>query len=376
MHHSHSAKPPKSHRLGFTLVELLVLIAVLITVTAILIPTVRFVLSDRKIRESTRVVDSFITEAQTEAVSTGIGGIWIERDPNSPDSATRIYKIKSLPPYTGDFLGATCQILQGGTNGNEALNGIDDDGDNLRDNLYQAIIQFDMNTSANVINLVQAGDLIQFDFKGPWYVIGDTPTWPGGGAQVTNPVRVFSASGPIPTFPPVAGPVNVRFKIMRMPERASASYVDLPRDTMIDLSKSGLTVLDLNGNLIGDDPLSQGNEFAQVINPPSAVQIIFGKDGGIDTIIANGVAARPDRSIHLLLAVDERENNADFGPNSTKTLENLSNFWLTITRQGAVSTSPVADVTTDPNPPNLTFVGDVLRSSRRNARQIETTGGG
>lgn len=363
-------------RLGFTLVELLVLIAVLLTVTAVVIPSVRFVLKDRKIREAARVVDAFVVEAQTEAVSTGMGGIWIERDTNTPNTATRIYKIKSPPPYTGDFLGATCQITQAGPNPAEILNGVDDDGNMIVDDLYLGLVRFNMQTSSNSINLIRAGDLIQFDFKGPWYVIAATPTWAGGGNQFTNPVPFFSSAGPIPTVPGGGQPLNIRFKVFRMPQRSSSSYIDLPRTTMIDLSKSGLTVLDLDGNNIADDAQAQGSEFANLINPPSSVQVIFGEDGGLEMIIANGIARRPDRSVHILIASDDRESDADLDPaNSTQTLENVSNSWLTITRQGAVSITPLADINTDPNFVGG-FPGELLRSSRRNAREIETATGG
>lgn len=364
----------RESRGGFTLVELLVLITVIVTVTAILIPSVKFLLKDRKIREATRVLDAFVVESQTQSLNGGFGGIWIERDTKSPNTSTRVYRVKSPPPYTGDFLGATCRIEQAGPNNLELLNGIDDDGNNRVDDRFVGLVSFPLNTAANAINLISPGDLIQFDLKGAWFVIESVPSQGGGNfPNYTSPIRVSSASGPIPFVAGGGSYVDVPFKVLRMPTRQSGSYVDMPKTTMIDLSKSGLTVMDINGNGLFDDVYPNGRpvgaEFAY--SSTDSIRIIFGEDGAMQTVIVNGNAFTPDRSVHLLLATDERETTTDADPaNSIDTLLDGSNFWLTITRQGTVSTSQVSTITPGPLP------GAMLRQSRNQARQVETAGGG
>lgn len=332
---------------GFTLVELLVLIAILVTVSAILIPSVKFLLKDRKIREATRVLNAFVVQAQTEALNDGFGGIWIERDPKSLNTSTRVYRIKSPPPYTGDFAGSTCNI----------------DNASKGNGTFQLSISFP--DSPNAVNLIRPGDLIQFDLKGTWFIVQ---------SSVGGEFTVTSATGPLP--PVTTFPFPVKFKVLRMPTRQTGSYVDMPRTTMIDLSKSGLTVMDYDGNGQFDDLNQFGRPVGTELSFVSgdSIRIIFAEDGSMQTVIVGDDAFSsfpPDRSIHLLLASDERETVADADPaNSIDTLLDGSNFWLTITRQGAVSTSQVSTVTPSALP------GEMLRQSRMQARQVETTGGG
>jgi type II secretory pathway pseudopilin PulG len=372
-----NSSQPTSVRLGLTLVELLVLISVLVILTAVLVPSVRFLTKDRKIREATRELDTFLTSIQTDAIQTGTGGIWIERDPNTPNTATRLYRIKSPAPYTGDFFGAVCQIVEANANPAEVLNGIDDDGNSLVDDLYFANIRFDKNTAASVSFLAGPGDLIQFDLKGAWFTLTDVPA-PGGDPNWTNTIRVVSSTGPINIVPP-ATPIVTKFKIRRLPKRSTVGYLELPQDTLIDLARSGFTAIDLNGNGLFDDLPIQGNEMLNqgALDP---IQIIFGENGDVELVVINSTPVIPDRSLHLLLATDDRDSEEDLNPDyltnplvTTQTLEDLSNYWITINRQGTVSTTRVSDFTGANDP---TFIGELLRSSRRNARLMESDGGG
>ena len=109
----------KQRQIGFTLVELLVAIAVLSIVVALIIPLVRLVNKYRNVRESARVIGSEISAAHDQAVARGAAGIGIERNPNfvaptnpqnHPDglsnqvffAGTRLYTLRRKPDFTGD----------------------------------------------------------------------------------------------------------------------------------------------------------------------------------------------------------------------------------------------------------------------------------
>lgn len=363
----------QKQRSGFTLVELLVTIAVIVTVAAVLVPSVKFLLSDRKIREAARISDGFIVKTQSDAINRGMGGIWIERDEFNPYISYRIYQAKSPAPYTGDFLGARSRITAAQRNTAETINGVDDDSNGIVDDLFIVQVDFSLSECPSAPRLIEAGDYIQFDFKGPYFRIMQSPSLTGGAAGYTSEIIAVSTVGPAPRVPTGAFALTP-FRVIRQPERSTAGYLDMPKGTMIDLSKSGLTVLDLNGNGLADDPLAQGTELGDAAGLNMPVIVTFDSNGQMDTIFIGGQPLVPDRSLHLLLANDNTEDLADLDmSNSTASLEDLSNFWLTITRQGAVSTTQVSDLTPVTNP---TSPGELLRVSRREARLIETTGGG
>ena len=103
---------------GVTLVELLVVVAILSVIFAVMIPRLRAVSEDRNIREAARVVASAFSRASSRAVNDGIAGLMIVPNPNFQQATfdnfgvdgfdqpffagTRIFQMRRLPPYIGD----------------------------------------------------------------------------------------------------------------------------------------------------------------------------------------------------------------------------------------------------------------------------------
>lgn len=372
MAHQVARQQVNRRRSGLTLVELMVLIAVIVIVTAVMVPSVKFLTADRKIREAAREMNAFISSVQSDAMQTGSGGIWIERDPNSPNTATRLYRVKSPPPYTGDFFGAVVQIVEADANPAEILDGLDNEPNTILDDLFYADIRFSMASAASSIFLIEPGDRIQFDQKGNWFTITAAPT-DIGDPDWTSTIRVVSTKGPINVVP-AGNPITVSFKVRRVPKRSTVGYLDLPTSTMIDLARSGFTVIDVDNNGLFDDGAIQGNEFLDQ-GAGGPVIIAFGEDGGVEMVVANGTLGLPDRSLHLLLASDERDDQAELNPDyitnplvTTATLEELSNYWISINRQGNVSSTQVTDLSSA----SAVTIGEALRASRSNARLMET----
>jgi prepilin-type N-terminal cleavage/methylation domain-containing protein len=76
---SRSCRLPRG---GFTIVELLVVISILVIMAAILIPQVRMFNKERGIREAARVLGSALQEASLRARAKGSGGVVLLRNQN------------------------------------------------------------------------------------------------------------------------------------------------------------------------------------------------------------------------------------------------------------------------------------------------------
>jgi len=79
-------------RRGVTLVELLVVVMILLTLTAIALPALSPSITDRKIREASRGVSTFLSVARARAIRLGRPvGVQLRRLPDpDPNDATKI----------------------------------------------------------------------------------------------------------------------------------------------------------------------------------------------------------------------------------------------------------------------------------------------
>lgn len=105
---------PRSLRLGMTLIELLVVIVIITTLVAAAIPLMSPTNDDRRIREASRGLNTYITGAQARAVSShrpfGIGlkrvsaqtGKSTPGDPlNDNGACVEVYYVEQPAPYSG-----------------------------------------------------------------------------------------------------------------------------------------------------------------------------------------------------------------------------------------------------------------------------------
>jgi type II secretory pathway pseudopilin PulG len=106
-------------RSGFTLLELMIVILIMISVTATTIPVVAPAMRGRQVREGARMVSTFFNAARNRAIESGRpAGVWLERLPGMREACVTLHFAEIPPAYAGDFLDSSIESFV--VNGNPA----------------------------------------------------------------------------------------------------------------------------------------------------------------------------------------------------------------------------------------------------------------
>jgi len=303
---------------GVTLVELLVVVAILSLLVAATIPVMQPALKKMQIREGARLTNVFITGAQTRALERGRPvAIYLERLPAQRNACTQVFLAESPPPYAGDTVDARAII----NNNQAALT-------------WAGSITAD--TAANAGVLVTPGDFIKFDFKGHTYLITDLTQDTNNSSIWYVTFDVNTRPGPANTPPEV--PTNEQptgydlnefrglpYQIFRKPQRASAQPLEMPADVCIDMRASG----------IGDGTDPNIGQFPDEATP---VMITFTPSGSVGHIYTSSGPWLPNASVHLMIG---RNNQlfADVAADKSN-INDPANLWVSIGHQtGALTTA-------------------------------------
>jgi len=293
-----AARTVRTNRRAFSLIELLIVILILLSVTAISIPLVAPAMSGRQVREGARMLSTVINAARNRAIETGRpAGIWIERLPGLREAATNIYYAEIPPVYAGDFLDSSVELF--------TVNGVPQSGTGtMNGNIFtyprtdtsckdywnivvprgRTVFNCDSWASPNPLDqtVVREGDMIQIegsDRKVPlktvkmtiagatsassqnlwWYIYrGRNCAWNAGpdGAYTNDRhltgewvIRWFDRQTPVSwssirsttTVPMNPNVTGLKYKIYRQPIKLQAGSVKLPDGVCIDLSFSSAT---------------------------------------------------------------------------------------------------------------------------------------
>jgi len=256
---------------GVTLVELLVVVAILSIIFAVLIPRLRAVNEDRNIREAARVVASAFSKASSRAINDGSAGLMIVPNPNfrgptsfvysnnanvsSPFFAgTRIFQMRRLPPYVGDDE-SSMAIISGST--------------------VTIPTPFEHDAAANR-PVVQINDEISFSGSSHRYRIISVST---NGAMLG-----LDTTGSAPL--PVLGGSGAPFVIHRQPRRLESSLVELPEGYIIDLRYSGPV---LSGASLEFGTHLNQNQTDAAGDGPSSIVLQFDASGVVSRMFFEGV---------------------------------------------------------------------------------------
>lgn len=348
------------YRRGMTLVELLMVVAVMTILMVVAIPMLRPAFEDRQLREASRQVNTVFAGAQARAASTGRSvGIWIERqrDEDGRLYATRLYTAEVSPGYTGAILGARATIEPTTfTLPPSAAT----EWPNEFDGTSLGRLHFSEG-NAYLQSLVADTEIffIRFDHKGYNYAC----------------IRVgadFFISTPLGIPPGTAHTGSgLTYEITRGPSKSAVTPVTLPGDSILDLTVSGVGLSQYSHSfdyeLLPSPPPSP-------LPPPAPVIIMFAPTGQLGHVYVDNVAKMPVGPVHLL--VGRRSKISDDVTLHDPELSNISdstNLWITINnRTGAITTDDnAATYALPPGTPRT----QRIRAAREFARASRQKGG-
>ena len=343
--HVLNLRMPKQRRRGFTLMEMLIVIAIMLLLVIATLPRIKQTMDDSKLRESSRQLSSYFAMAKARAAATGRPcGVWFVSEqlgdpagvpPNATFQSSQMYLAEVPAPYSGDVLESKVVVTD--TNGNQLASAAN--GPAWRLNFIPA--------ANSLTTLVQPGEsfLIRFDHKGPIF----------NGTRNLNDGFFYVTGGP--TVPPTANGLydantnpnaGYQYEIVRNAQRIGAP-LNLPRGTSIDLAYSGM------GNF-GVDFFAAQTSFNNNGFPAApAVLVLFTPEGRVGNVTYRSwdfsnsqyvtISNDAQGTIHFLVG---RPEKVGLGLPQSNLVDNNA-LWVSVGRL-------TGSVTTTENAPNIDFV--------------------
>jgi len=253
---------------GVTLVELLVVVTIMVLLLGVALPLVQPALKGRELREASRQVSTFIMSAQARAISKGkIVGVAFVRDPANTNRAFQLRLAETPSGYMGELETSKSLIVNIDSNND----GVPEFGRAFIGNSTPGATDH-LTAAASVDRILQTGQgaTIQFDHRARTFSLVTHPAPPD--EPPIDPIQIRPASDTptglvqwsIDFFPPHPSPSPTlwrTFKVLRPPKFTSDEPLELPTDTCVDLSLSGMGRFgtipsDMFPNADEDDPQS------------------------------------------------------------------------------------------------------------------------
>ncbi|MFO7903485.1 MAG: prepilin-type N-terminal cleavage/methylation domain-containing protein [Pirellulaceae bacterium] len=340
-------------RRGMTLVELLMVVAIMTVLMAVAIPMVRPAFRDRQLREAARQMNVFFSGAKARAAESGRPfGVWMEvqADPDSGPYAVQLHMAEVAPDFTGAVLGERCTVEQTGPTTGQ-LHFWLPDGTQQDTEYLERLLNPDRVEKFH----------IGFDHKGPVYKCEHDPS-NAGVFEIFIPRGVPPGTRhPSDPSNPGPRPVGQTFEITRAPNKSIVTPLTLPGDAVIDLTVSGVG---LGANT---------NSFAAAsANMP--LMVMFNPTGQVKTVRMDNVSWQPTGSIYLMIGRRAKvvtPGGAGFSDPEVSNVADPANLWLTInSRTGAVTTEDNAATS-----PASMSVQARIKAAREFARGSRQKGG-
>lgn len=311
-------------RRGTTLLELLVVVLIILSITALTIPVVAPAVQGRRTREAARMFATFLNAARNRAIETGRpAGVWLERMPAYPEVVSNIFMAEVPPPYSGDFADSQVAAFVVNRSGqSQAVRGFsnptDQDWWNIVVPKTRTTLMIDAWANPDPLEqgIVREGDLIKLEGRDElftlkvvettvdgdngaggnrkwWYLArgrnGNTPEggyyggaeafdadgnrrieWFDNATNKGRNYRIWTCDSIIGTYnangvatPNRARP-GLRYQIFRQPSKMLSGGIKLPEGIVLDLNFSGMS----DGELMRITGTSQTAPVAGYNNPP------------------------------------------------------------------------------------------------------------
>lgn len=377
-------------RRGVTLLELLVVITIILILLAVMVPRLRPMMEQRRMREAARTVSVFFGAARSRAMETGRPvGVAIERLKIQPDAAVALRMVEEPPLYAGDVIGARVRVRRLGTT-----------------NRFQVLFATPGDVAAMLTQVVpvHVGDRVRFEFQAvPYRVLGldmnldgnpdadpddmiGDPGFPVGVNPVVMLVELDAAEGVVPAWPsatpnapwpPQGNGVGSRplaFQITRRPQPTAAAPVRLPGRTVIDLTASGTDSMALTGPPLGFVPVDK-DPGTPGVQDPSSVIVMFNPDGRVSTVYYQDTPRAVTEVLYFLVGRWERMPAESGGPplaeDGLSNWQDITNFWIVINpNTGLVLSAPLLGDTVAATGAKTPSSLVVARDDARNMRGI------
>lgn len=366
--------PRKCSPRGFTLVELLVVMFLLLLLASVALPTVRQVLLDQKNARAARSLVSFIDIARSRAIAEGREvGVLFERlsedasDRVGTSACIRVRQLTGVPPYSGESGDAKATLTRasttiGGFNW-ASVPGVNQAEFDAADNQLLAIsaalapsvmapvrpgfdrLELPGGKIVTIRQISQAGNkvFLRFDLREPSEQSA-TLLYPRGARRPFSPGQ------------------QVKYRIHRTPVRSSTAPLTFPRGVAIDLNYSGVGLT--------------GADFSNYAAPSQTtnIAIIFGPDGRVSRYVdPAGDQHKPVSQLFFCLGdlagVRPDDLFATDGRDRANIVRNKSS-WIVINNQTgrtfAAPFGPVSDATTM----SAASVDAKLRQALRESRYL------
>lgn len=426
-------------RSGLTLIELLIVCFIIVLFVAVAAPLLRPNTNETKLREAARQLNAYFAEAKSYAAQRA-KNVALVLDRSATEGArdsnivTRLYLAESPPTYSGDTLSATIAVwshpysVPGTPRQQPFVNGLTPPYVN---NSPPHLLVMDFlpgNPMADVIAKSywpnpQPNDRIPFTIRlgnpgsptvsGPWYqgLAIYQPTAPLMGipgrevqyyivAQYNQPwylapaypysiPPMYDAPPPNPPevpspYPPPPYPNSAIFQMNFPPQNSSASNLELPTGTCVDLLFSGYQYYDYTPGIPEAQAEPTTSSFLSSSNTP--LYIVFGPGGDVQYVLGDnsGINYQPTRISLLVGTTDRAIDSSTDGSFRTSNLNDRTAQWVSVNaRTGYVSTADNAGFDTVPPeattmtvaPGDPAYKGTAIGRARAMAASLNTKGG-
>jgi prepilin-type N-terminal cleavage/methylation domain-containing protein len=278
-------KPHSQRCAGMTLVELLVVVAIIGLLAVTVLPNVASTTENRRSREAARVTSSFFAKAQSRAIGRPEwAGVTVVPTNSNVLYAIDLFQANVPQVYRGESYAAAATISSSETG-------------------FARGLTFTPDTMIPAPRNVQSGDLIRFDGRGPWYELSGT----GAGTKVQfrgttgiqSATEMVSQTERNTPWPTTGAPHP--FEILRQPVRNGSAFT-IPDSRCVDLAWSGF------GN----------STYTRFVNPGTpvtvpAVTVLFDATGRVRQIFTQNAAGANRVTVtgpvYFLVGRVDRANN-------------------------------------------------------------------
>lgn len=325
---SHSSFVIRHSRVGLTLIELLVTIVIMVTVLAGVLPLVSPNNNSRKIREASRQLNTFLSQAQAQAARDGRpAGIAFREAPGGSGlsgMATEVYTLAEPAPFAGFSENSRVHIQP---TGRKYGDDFPTSGDpepmfpKLRQRNLDVFRLFFVSAGVDPLNppadplppnTIRIGDTIEI--LGNRFMVIDDVDRTSAPNQTVNPSDesntylvdtseldcvYLNSNGQAWPTPAGGGPILRPYVINRQPINTADQPLQFPRGIGIDLQSSGSEGFSV--------PFSLDN------GGPTTIGLMFSPNGSIDALYRNGVKMDGVEKVFFLLGLIENGNDSSNG---------------------------------------------------------------